>query len=629
MIAKSNKVVNKLVSISLVLTSIIYLYTAGFGVFSVVNQRAIMMMLLLPTIFLSRKDVDEEDIGAKKRILDYFLAILIFVANLYMLFIWEDRAMVLGATNPLDIIMGTIMIIVLLEATRRSCGLFLSIISALFILYALMGPYFPAAIAHRGETWTRVVSFLYLTTEGIFGTAMGVASTYIIVFVIFGAFLEKFGGGEWFIKLAYAVTGRYRGGPAKTAVVASGLMGMISGAPAANVATTGTFTIPLMKKTGYTPEEAGAIEAVASTGGIFTPPIMGAAAFLMAEYLRIPYATVAKSAIIPALLYFFTLMLVVDALAVKKNLLGQSPDDLPKFRDVMKEQGILSIPLIVIIFLIVIGYSPMKAAFYSTLLTILVAFFTPQTRPTVKMILDALKQGSKGCVPIISACATSGIIVGIISMTGLGAKLSYTLIGLSNGNLLLAGLICAVVALILGCGMPPTAVYIILSSILAPSLVDLGANPIAAHLFIFIFAAVGALTPPVAITAYTGAAIADANPNKTGIKAFRYGISAYIIPFMFLISPEIILIGEPLLIMKNVISLTIGIICLAVALEGYFIMIFSKLPRIIMGLSCIGLIIPGTTTDIIGFIGVILAIGLNIVTNKNNNKQLKKKDSIA
>lgn len=334
---------SRIISVLLVGTSLIYLYSAGFGTFSAMNQRAILLALLTPVVFLSYRTTVNNKWFYKA--LNILLAVLIFASNIYVVYVWKDRVLVSSDIPILDIVVGTIVILLLLEATRRNTGFFLPILVICFLVYALFGPYFPSFIAHRGQSWTRLTDFIFMTTEGIYGIPLGIASTYIIIFIIFGAFLQSFGGGEWFVDVSYAITGKFRGGPAKTAIIASALFGMISGAPAANVATTGTFTIPLMKKVGYKPHVAGAIEAVASTGGIFTPPIMGAAAFIMAEYLEVPYWKVVVAAIVPACLFYLALLLIADAQAVKNGLLGLPADRLPRFAQTMKERGHLGIPI--------------------------------------------------------------------------------------------------------------------------------------------------------------------------------------------------------------------------------------------------------------------------------------------
>ncbi|MFA6505509.1 MAG: TRAP transporter fused permease subunit, partial [Treponemataceae bacterium] len=393
--------------------SLIFLYTAAFGQFSAVTQRALLLLLLAPVVFLSHasEEDDSSTLQVKPVKLWNLIAILgIVVSSVYVMMTWEEKVMMTGGTSPLDLVMGVILIIVILEATRQSTGLFLTLTAVVCMVYALFGPNFPGFMAHRGETWDRLVEYLVTSPDGIFGTPLGIAASYIIIFVIFGSFLEAFGGGKLFIDIAYAVAGRYRGGPAKTAIFASGLMGMISGAPAANVSTVGTFTLPLMKLVGYKPHVAAAIESVASTGGMFTPPIMGAGAFIMAEYLGVPYLTVCIAAIVPCALYYIALLLFVDAQAVKNGLKGLPAVDLPKIGKALKERGILGIPIVFLFGAIIIGWSPMQSAFWATVLTVVVGMPNKNTRPKIKDVLSALEKASRQVVPIVVTCACAGII---------------------------------------------------------------------------------------------------------------------------------------------------------------------------------------------------------------------------
>jgi TRAP transporter 4TM/12TM fusion protein len=601
------KIQSIVISGLLILCSAIFLYTAGFGTFSAMTQRALLMAFLSPVAFFSFKQSDE---STWQNLFNIFLALSIMAANIYVIFVWQDRVMKLGDTPMADVIVGSILVLLVLEAARRTNGLFLTLTAAFFIVYALYGSYFPTFMAHRGETWTRLINFLFMSTDGIYGIPMDVAATFIIVFILFGALLESLGGGQWFMDMAYSIAGRYRGGPAKAAVIGSGLMGMISGSPAANVATVGTFTIPLMKKVGYPAHVAGAIEAVASTGGMFTPPIMGAGAFIMAQYLEKSYATICIAAIVPAFLYYMALMFVVDARAVKDGLTGLQRDQLPVLVKVMKERGHLGIPIIFLIAVISVGWTPMRSAFWASLLTIAVSLLSKVTRPSFMQLLRAFESGSKQSVQIVITCAAAGIIVGTFLITGLGAKLSYTLIAYSYGNLYLAAFWSMIIALLLGCAMPPTAVYIVLVTILVPVLTKLGAAPIAAHMFLFIFSCVAAITPPVAIAAYCAAALAKSDPNRTGWLAFRFGIPAYIIPFMFIAVPAVIMQGKPLDVTIAVGAEIIGILCFVAAIEGFLLIRWNVPARFLLGTAAALLIYPEIITDIIGlaFIGVSLLV---------------------
>ena len=497
-----------------IVTAVVYLYTAGFGSFSDMTQRALLITVCGFTIFLRKPIQLKKAQTAMTRVLDWVFAFAFSAAGIYIMAVWNDRTAKVGAPPQQDIIMATIMIVLLLFATYKATGWPLVITCIVFLIYTAAGPYLPSILAHRGETWTRTANFMYVSTGSIFGVPAGIAATYIISFVIFGAFLERFGAGQWFVDLAYAGTGRFRGGPAKTSIASSALMGMISGSPAANVVTTGAFTIPLMKRTGYKDYEAGAVEAVASTGGMFTPPIMGAAAFMMAQYLDVHYIEVAKAAIVPACLYYLSLMLVVDSIAVKNRLVGLPKDQLPSIKEIMLTRGQLGIPIIFVIAVILMGWSPMKAAFWGTIAVVLVACIRKETRPTIKSFLEALESGTKSVANIVISCAAAGIIVGVISMTGLATKLSYTLVSISGGNIYIAAVLTAIITIILGCGMPPTPTYVILSVVLVNPLTQMGASALSAHMFIFLFACIGALTPPVAITAYTLSLIHISEPTR-------------------------------------------------------------------------------------------------------------------
>ncbi len=595
--------------------SLVYLYTAGFGMFSPVVQRAVLLALLAPVVFLSLSSEERDDtlVTKKLNIVRLLLSAAIVAANVYLLLTWESKVFKTGESQLIELIMGIILVLVLLEATRQATGLFLPVTAAVCIVYALFGPHFPGFLAHRGESLERVVDFLYSSVDGIYGTALGIAASYIIIFVVFGSFLEAFGGGKLFIDLAYAIAGRFRGGPAKTAIFGSCLMGMISGAPAANVSTVGTFTIPLMKLVGYKPHVAGAVEAVASTGGMFTPPVMGAGAFIMAEYLGVPYAKVCLAALVPCALYYTALLLLVDAQAVTNNLKGLPARDLPNIPQVLKERGYLGIPILLLIGGIIAGYSPMKSAFWATLTTVVVGMLSKNTRPKPKDVIAALEKASRQVAPIVVTCAAAGIIDGIFSITGLGAKLSYSLNALqgSSGSIYFAGIITAVIALVLGAPLPPTAVYLVMVPTIIPAIVSIGIPPIAAHMFVFIYSAVGALTPPVAITAYTAAAISKADPNQTAWLSCRYGAVAYLVPFMFLTSPLILFVGSAPNIVIAILSSFIGVFCLTAAIEGYVFVKWGKWARLLMVPASLLMLTPNFKLNMAGIGIIVLAYLVN------------------
>ena len=586
-------------------SSLLFLYTAGFGTFSTLTQRGLHWTLMILGAFLVMDRAKRGERGP--RLVDWLLAGAATAAGAYVVLTWPERLFRMGAVPNADVIMGSIAIVTLLVALRRTVGWGITITAIFFLAYALLGPYFPGFMGHSGVSVRRLVSFLYMTSEGIFGIAMGISATYIVVFVIFGAMLNTLGGGQWFVDLSYALAGRFRGGPAKTAIVASGLMGMISGAPVANVATTGTFTIPLMKRVGYSPVAAAAIEAVASTGGMFLPPVMGAGAFIMAEYLGVPYLTIAAAAIVPAALYYLMLLMTADARAARRGLRGLPASELPSVGEAMRKRGHHAIPLVLLIGGIIIGWSPLKAAFWSVIAAVVVATLRWKQRPTLGKLAEALYQGSRQTIPIAMACAGAGVVVGVLGVTGLGTKIASGLVGLSGGEPWIALVMTMVAAIILGAGMPVTAVYIILAATLVQPLVIMGIDPLAAHFFIFMFAAVAGLTPPVAITSYTAAGIAGADLNRTGWTGLRFGLAGFLIPFAFAFDPALLLVGSVGTIVQAAVTATLGVLCLVAALEGYLLRTWRPPARVILGLAALATLVPGTASDLAGIGLVVLA----------------------
>lgn len=496
----------------------------------------------------------------------------------------------------------------------------LVIVSLVFLAYAFFGGHITGIFASRDFTLNQVVRTLFASTDGIFGMPIGVSASYVVLFILFGSFLQESGGGELFTDVAFGLVGRFRGGPAKAAVVSSCLFGMISGAAVANVVTTGTFTIPLMKKGGYKPHFAGAVEAVASCGGQFMPPIMGAAAFMIATNCDVPYGTVAISAIVPALLYYFYLYISLDAEAKKAGLDGIDPAELPSIKEALKKRGHMLIPLVVLIYLLVNGYSPGKSVFWSIVLLVVTAAVRKDTRMGWKAIVRAMKNGVYGAASVAIACACAGIISGVISLTGLGLRFSSILIQLSGGNLLIMLLLTMLAAIIMGMGLPTSAAYVILAVLTSPALIELGVTPLAAHFFIFFFACISTITPPVALSAYAGAGIAGADPMKTGWTAFRIGLAGYIVPFLAVYKPAIMLIGTPIL--PSVLDVTfsvIAVVSMTFAVSG--ILGKKLLPvylRIAFGiLSALIFLDTGNMVDLIATAGIaVLAVVLLFLQRK-------------
>ncbi|WP_281697467.1 TRAP transporter permease [Acidaminococcus massiliensis] len=583
------------------------LYTAIFGVLDAHLQRTIHLCFGLVLIFLlypARKSWSRE----KMNPLDAILAVFSVVATMYLVVNYKELVTRAGMNTPTDIAIGVIGVLLVFEATRRTVGWPMLTVALVFLAYAFLGPYMPGILAHRGVSFDELVSHLYFTTEGIFGVPMGVSSTFIFLFILFGAYLDATGLGKFFIDFANALAGWAVGGPAKVAVLSSGLMGTVSGSSVANVAGTGSFTIPMMKKLGYRPSFAGAVEAAASTGGQLMPPVMGAAAFLMAEFVGVPYIEVVKAAVIPALLYYTGIWLSVHYEAKKYGLKGTPREELPKFGPLLREKGHLALPLIVIVYLLVTGYTPMRAALYAIGLTIVCACLRKNTRITFKQFVEGLIVGAQSVLGVLIACASAGIIIGVVTKTGVGLKLATALLDLAGGKMLPAMFFTMITSLILGMGVPTTANYVITSTIAAPALVQMHVPVLAAHMFAFYFGIVADVTPPVALAAYAGAGIAGANPMKTGVTAAKLAIAAFVVPYIFVLAPQLLMINAtaPTILMAMVTAI-IGMWGLSLAMIGFCQHPLNVLQRIAFFIGGLCLIIPGSMTDLIGI--VILFLG--------------------
>lgn len=624
----------KVISALAITFSVFQLYTAIFGVFDAMIQRSIHLSFGLCLIFLLYPMSKKWSRTALHPI-DAIFAVLGVLAPMYIVINYQTLVMRAGAATQLDIVFGVIGILVVLEAARRVVGIPMVIIAGVFIAYAFAGPYLPGKLAHRGANFTTLVQHLYYTTEGIFGIPLGVSSTFIFLFILFGAYLEKTGLGQTFIDLANAVAGWAAGGPAKVAVLSSALMGTVSGSSVANVVGTGSFTIPMMKRLGYKPEFAGAVEATASTGGQLMPPIMGAAAFLMAEFTNIPYARIIGAAVVPALLYYFGVWAGVHFEAKKNGLRGLNRDELPKFKNIMLERGHLIIPLVAIIYLLVTGFTPMKAALWAIILSILSSMLRKSTRIKPIEIIRGLEAGARGALGVIAATACAGIIIGVVTLTGLGLKLGSTLVDLAGGMLLPTLFFTMVTSLILGMGVPTTANYVITSTITAPAVIMLlakkaGLDPYAvapanillpAHMFAFYFGIIADVTPPVALAAFAGAGIAKANPMKTGINASKLAIAAFLVPYIFVINPQMLLFDiTPVSFVWMLITSLIGIISVAAAVNGWFLTNTLWYERILGLAGGILLIEPGVVTDIIGIVLCALLFGSQYLRKSKQTK---------
>lgn len=529
-----------------------------------------------------------------------------------------------GSYETLDVVMGCLLALIVLEASRRSVGLSVTLIAVVFILYALLGPWLPDAISHKGYGIKRLSTYLSLSTDGIFGVPIGVSASFILLFILYGALLRKTGAGEFFTDIAFALTGWTRGGPAKAAVISSTFFGMISGSSVANTVTTGSFTIPLMKRMGYPAHFAAGVEASASTMGQIMPPVMGAAAFIMAEFLGIPYFKVCVAAVIPATLAFFATFMQVHFRAVSLGLKGLPKSDLPGIRRTLARGWHHLFSVFALVYFLMEDYSPERAVFWAIAVTVVTSFLMVLVKgESLKAfgsgILEGLRDGAVGAVPVAAACAAAGIIIGSITMTGLGLKFSSFVIDASQGHLFLALPFTMVACLFLGMGVPTTAQYIIITSLVAPALVDMGVTAIAAHLFILYFGTRADITPPVALAAYAGAGIAQSDPWKTGLAAFQLGIAGFIIPFMFVYAPELLMIGEGSGILIAVCTATFGVICLAAAVQRCLLIRASGFEAIVLMAAALLLIKPGLATDLAGLAFFMLALCSQILKKKRNS----------
>ena len=528
--------------------------------------------------------------------------------------------------EQIDIIMGTLLIVLVLIASRRLSGWALPILSIIFLLYALYGRSLPGIFRHRGYNWHRIVTYLTTDTGGIYGTSIKVSATYIVLFIIFGEVMNKCGMGQFFNDIANAIAGHTKGGPAKVAVLASGFLGSINGSAVANVVTTGTFTIPLMKKTGYSKEFAGSVEATASVGGQLLPPIMGAAAFVMAETLGVKYGVIIKAAVIPALIYYLGIIIQVQMRATKDHLNGLPKDQMPKVKDVMKERGHLLIPILFLLYMLIFsGVTVIRGAFWTIIVTIVVAQLRPVSRMSFKDICDAFVQGAKSTVSVAMACACVGIIVGVCGQTGFALNVAHAIISIGKQSLMLTLLFTMVTCMILGMGLPSIPSYLITATIVAPALVELGQPVIAAHMFCFYFAMFANLTPPVALASFAAAGLSGGSPMKTGWQSVRLALAGFIVPFMFVYNPPLLLENVTLLSgLQVVITACTGVVLIAAAAEGYLLGRLNIPMRVLAGVGAFLLIDSGLWTDLGGLacLAVIL-LAQKFVFNKKDKPEPK------
>lgn len=548
------------------------LYTALFAGLDARQQRLIHLMFVMVLVFLTLPAVKgPAGRSLPAAVLDLALVVLAVAGSLYPIVLQSELASRAGAYTDVDWIMGAVTILVLLEATRRSVGLTMVVLVGLFMFYAWIGPLIPGQFGHSGATVQRIATHSYLGSDGIYGLTLGVVVTFVFVFILFGALLSKTGGGNFFVGMAYVLTGRMVGGPAKGAVLGSALMGSVSGSAIANVVSTGPFTIPLMKKVGYKKHDAAGVEAAASTGGQVLPPIMGAGAFIMAERLGIPYADIVKVAIIPAVMYFAIMFLFVDILARKYDVGAMRAADIPTLREVMRSGWHFLAPLVLLITLLLNYVPPTRAGLYACGALLVVAMLRAGSRLSPRDFLEVFVLAARSTVPVSIACAVAGIIVGMVGLTGLGLVFSDVLVTAFAGSLLLTLLMVALASLILGIGLPVTASYVVLVILAGPALEELGLALLVAHMIVYWYSQDSNVTPPVAFAAFAAAGIANASPMRSGLSAWKFAKGLYLIPLLMAYSALMHLDGPVLDVVFAVVTGSVGLAAAAIAIEGYFL----------------------------------------------------------
>ncbi len=599
------------ISVVAISMSVFQFYTSGFGSLLALKQRAVHLAFALSLTFLIYPRSTKEFLKNKTKIPFYDIVLSILGAGvcLYLVVLYKELVIRAGLPTKLDLIMGGIAILLVLEATRRITGPALPIVVIVFLIYSYFGQMMPGFFAHRGYSLERIIEHLYAGTEGIFGIPLGVSSSFVFLFILFGAVLNKTGMSKFFIDVAMALAGHTTGGPAKVAVIASGFFGSISGSSVANVVSTGTFTIPLMKSIGYRKDFAGAVEAAASTGGQIMPPVMGAAAFIMAEFLGIPYIRIAAAAAIPAIIYYLAVGTMVHLEACKYGLKGLPKEQLPRLSKVLKQKGHLLIPIVGLVYFLVRGYTPLFSAFWAIVMCLAISMIKAETRLNLRKLGEAFEDGAKTALGVATACACAGMVVGATTLTGLGLKIANGLVILGGGNLILTLFFTMVASIILGMGLPTTAKYVILSIMAAPALIELGVHPIAAHLFILYFGVIADLTPPVALAAYAGAGISGGNSMNTGFIAVRLAAAGFALPYVFCLDSGLMFlnggsIGHGLILIVTSLA---GVLSLGAATEGYLFDHTKIYERVILIISALALIDPGWLTDSVG-IGLLAVV---------------------
>ncbi|MDA9008336.1 TRAP transporter permease [Alphaproteobacteria bacterium] len=645
----TGKTIAIVIAVALVAMSVYHFYASGFGLIRELLHRSIHLSFVLGLTFLLfgyKKKHNTGQIASPAwhsfngiPILDMVFSIMAVGAALYLpLLPPEIVAQRVGNPSQFDVFMGSVLLILTLEATRRAVGPTLPIIALVFMAFALFGPLAPGPLKHGGTSWLGLINHVYMTNQGLYGVAIGVMAQYVFLFILFGVLATRIGLGQLFIDLAMVIAGRYSGGPAKVAIFSSAFMGTISGSSIANTVTTGALTIPAMKRVGYPAHFAGAVEATASTGGQITPPILGAAAFIMVEYLEIPLRDILAAALIPAALHYFGIFIMVHLEAKKLGLRGLRAEELPKMGLVLKQHWLSVIPLVILVYLILSGKTPDFAAVYGIIACVVVGFLNPQNRLTIPDLWGALASGAKSTLAVGAAAATVGIVVGVVTLTGVGFRLGYvvvqtatdigtTLSGIwplayftvQQWALFVSLILIAFACIIMGAGIPTTATYIILVAVAAPALAVLNVEPLVAHFFVFYYGVLADITPPVALAAYAAAGIAGSNPFKTGNTAFRLGIAKALVPFVFVYSPALLLVADGFTWWAFTVTLVgamMGIGALGAAFSGYLLTHLKMGERLYIAVVSLLFIAPGLMTMGIGLVLIAPVVVLQVIERR-------------
>ena len=628
-----------IVTTILVSMSLYHFWASGFGLVREVLHRGIHIAYVIGLVFIVfswKKNTENETNKTlfsfqNVSVLDYIFAILTVTSALYLpLLPSEILAARVGNPELIDVAMGSVLILLTLEAARRSVGPTLPIISIIFILFAIFGPYAPGALKHGGTSWLGFVNHIYITNQGVYGIAVGVMAQYVFLFILFGVLATRVGLGKLFIDLAMLLAGRYSGGPAKVAIFSSAFMGTISGSSIANTVTTGSLTIPAMKKIGYPSHFSGAVEAASSTGGQITPPILGAAAFIMVEYLGLPLKDILAAALLPALFHYFGIFIMVHLEAKKLGLRGLNQKELPKFFGIMKDNWLSLLPLIILVYFILAGRTPDFAAIYGIISCVVVGILKPKNKLNFIDLWNCLASGAKNTLAVGAAATCVGIIVGVVTLTGVGFRLGFVVLQTAGdiGNffsniwpisyfsfdqlkLFFSLVLIAISCIVMGAGIPTTATYIILVAVAAPALAQLNIEPLVAHFFVFYYGVLADITPPVALAAYAASGIAKSNPFKTGNTAFRLGIAKALVPFVFVYSPSLLLITNDFDLIKltiTVLGTLMGIGLIGIAFTGYWIKPLKTFEQWFLGLAALLFVAPGLNSMIFGLIVILPTI---------------------